>query len=63
MTNSTRGGALTSQSQGQGRGLYVLGRDRSTGVGSGVLLLEAVDDHPLLVGSQVQPISEENIIV
>lgn len=48
---------LTSQIQGDGRGLDVLWRDGSTGVVSSMLLVKAVDGHPRLVGAQVQPVS------
>lgn len=48
---------LTSQIQDEGRRLNVLWRDRSTGVVSGMLRVETVDSHPLLIGAQVQSVS------
>lgn len=47
---------LTSQSQGEGWWLDILWRDWSTGVRSSMLLVKAVDDHPLLIGAEVQSI-------
>ena len=47
---------LTSQSQGEGWGLDILWRDWSAGVCSSMLLVKAVDDHPLLIGAEVQSI-------
>lgn len=47
---------LTSQSQGEGWWLDILWRDWTAGVRSSMLLVKAVDDHPLLIGAEVQSI-------
>lgn len=46
----------TPKRQGDGRGPDLLWWDGPAGVGASVLAVEAIDDHPLLVGAKIQSI-------
>lgn len=46
----------TPKGQGDRGGLDLLWGDGSTGIRASVLAVEAIDDHPLLVGAEIQSV-------